>query len=359
MAFKKEDKKDEKKDLSTKERVDSITAKMEKDFGKGIIMGAKDKPMAQQAISTGSIGLNKALGIGGLPKGRIVEIFGPESSGKTTMCLELIVQAHKESGKRCAIIDTEHSIDLGYAEKLGVDMNRLDISQPDYGEQALEIAERLIESKEYSIVVVDSVAALVPKSELEGDMGDPSMGKHARLMSQALRKLAGVVNKSGAILMFTNQMRDKIGVMFGSPETTTGGNALKFYASIRMDVRRSLTKENSVLSGETKIGNKTTVKVIKNKVAPPFREAIFNILYGEGIDTAGELLDLAVEADVVSKNGTFFSYSGNNIGQGRDNAKSFLKANQDIAGEIERKVVENFVPKEIPDEEKAVVDEES
>ncbi len=334
-----------------KEVVDnSLTAlkeKLEKDLGKGILIGANDKPSQHDCISTGSVGLDIALGIGGLPKGRIVEIFGPESSGKTTMCLELIVQAHKEDAEtRCAIVDTEHAIDLGYAKKLGADLDRLDISQPDYGEQALEVACRLLESKLYSVVVVDSVAALTPKSEVEGEIGDQGMGKQARLMSQALRRLAGVTSRSGGILVFTNQLREKIGVMFGSPETTTGGNALKFYASIRLDIRRSVTKENSVMDGDTKIGNYTKVKVIKNKVAPPFRECIFDILFGEGIDKAGELLDMGVDADVIKKSGSYFAYDGTSIGQGREKARQEIKGNTELAAELKDKIKKVHRPKQ-------------
>lgn len=328
-------------------KLDLIKKKLEKDYGKGTIMGATDKPKAHEFISTGSLGLNLALGIGGLPKGRIVEIFGPESSGKTTLCLELLSEAHKADKKaHCVIIDTEHSIDLGYAQALGVDLNRLTIAQPDWGEAALNITEEVIKSGEVAVVIVDSVAALVPKSELEGQMGDSSMGKHARLMSQALRKLTGIVSKTNTLLIFTNQMRDKIGVMFGNPETTTGGNALKYYASIRLDVRRSTTKINSIMDGDLKMGNQITVKVIKNKVAPPFRKAIFDILYGEGIDTLGELLEVGLEMDIITKSGTWFGYDGNNIGQGRDAAKLFLKENTNVALDIYTRAFTDFKPKE-------------
>lgn len=340
-------------------KIELIKQQLEKDYGKGALMGAKDKPIQQNAISTGSLGLNLALGIGGLPTGRIVEIYGPESSGKTTICLEVIAEAHRSNQTtHCAIIDAEHAIDLGYAEKLGVDLDRLEIAQPDHGEQALDIAEKVIASGEFSVVIVDSVAALVPKAELEGDMGDSNMGKQARLMSQAMRKLTGVVAKTDTLLIFTNQMRDKIGVMFGSPETTTGGNALKYYASVRLDVRRSVTKENSILEGEMKIGNKVTVKVIKNKVAPPFREASFHILYGEGFDTAGELLDMAIDANIISKSGAWFAYNGSNIAQGRDAAKEFLRDNEGVYDEIKEKIVNTFKPVEFKATEKEVMDAE-
>lgn len=340
------------------EEIAAIKAKLEKDFGKGTIMGAREKPSSHEHISTGSLGLDIALGVGGLPKGRIIEIYGPESSGKTTMCLETIVQAHAADPQAwCAYIDVEHSLDLGYAAALGVDIDRLEISQPDYGEQALEVADRLISSGLFAVVVVDSVAALVPKKELEGEMGDAVMASQARLMSQALRKLTGTVNKSGTILIFTNQMRDKVGVMFGSPETTTGGNALKYYASIRLDVRRSITKENSVTDkNDNKIGNYTKVKVVKNKVAPPFRECTFDVLYGEGIDKAGELLDLAVDTEVVTKSGAFLSYNGDTIGQGRENTRIMLKDNPDLTKEIKEKVLATFKPKVFKATEKEVVD---
>ena len=346
MAVKEKDK-PTKASTGKQARIDAIKASLEKDYGKGALLGAKDRPTAHEFISTGSIGLNLALGIGGLPKGRIIEIFGPESSGKTTMCLELISEAHKaDKLAHCAIIDAEHSIDLGYAESLGVDLNRLEIAQPDYGEQGLNIAEKIIESGDFDVVVIDSVAALTPKAELEGEMGDQQMGKLARLMSQALRKLAGITHKSNTILMFTNQLRDKIGVMFGSPETTTGGNALKYYASVRLDVRRSVTRENSVMQGDVKMGNQTKVKVIKNKVAPPFRECIFDILYGEGIDSYGEILDMAIDADIIQKSGSWFSYNGSQIGQGREATRQLLKDNEALAEEIRQKVIDNAKPKE-------------
>lgn len=336
MAVKK---KEEIKPEGISAKAKAVKESLEKDYGKGTVMGARQKPTKHSCISSGSLGLDLALGIGGLPKGRIIEVYGPESSGKTTLCLEAIVQAHKQDKETlCAIVDTEHSIDLIYAAKLGVDIDRLDIAQPDYGEQALEIVDRLISSGAYSVVVIDSVAALVPKAELEGEMGDAAMGKQARLMSQALRKLTGVVSKTGSILIFTNQMREKIGVMFGNPETTTGGNALKFYASVRLDVRRSLTKENSVMDGDTKVGNKTTVKVVKNKLAPPFRSCEFDIIYGEGFDTSGELLDMAVDAEIITKSGAYFSYNGSSIGQGRDAVRKVLSDNEELAREVENKV---------------------
>lgn len=345
MAFKEEKEKVKKVKTTKADSIREIKDAVEKKFGKGSIFGAKDTPSAHEYISTGSVGLDLALGIGGLPKGRIVEIFGPESSGKTTMCLEVIVQAHKNKDSYCAIIDAEHAIDLGYAEKLGVDLDRLEICQPDHGDQGLEIAAKLIESGEFDVVVIDSVAALVPKAELEGEMGDSRMGLHARLMSQALRKLVGIVSKSNTILIFTNQMREKIGVMFGNPETTTGGNALKFYASVRMDVRRSVTKENSLFDGDLKVGNQTKIKVIKNKVAPPFRECEFDILFGEGIDTAGELLDLAVDTSIIVKSGSYFAFDGKNLGQGREAVKVALKEDEKLSKQILDKVLESFKPK--------------
>jgi recombination protein RecA len=340
-------------------RIDAIKQELEKDYGRGALLGARDKPMAHECISTGSIGLNLALGIGGLPKGRIIEIFGPESSGKTTMCLELISEAHKaDKTAHCAIIDTEHSLDLNYAEALGVDMDRIEIAQPDYGEQALNIAEKVIGSGEFDVVVIDSVAALVPKSELEGEMGDQQMGKQARLMSQALRKLAGITHKSNTILIFTNQMRDKIGVMFGSPETTTGGNSLKYYASVRLDVRRYLAEKKSVMEGDVKVGNQTKVKIVKSKVAPPFRECTFDILYGEGIDTYGEIVDMAVDSDIIQKSGSWFSYNGSQIGQGKEQTRLFLKDNVELAEEIRSKIIDNAKPKEFVATVKEVEDAE-
>ena len=331
----------------TDSSLEALKAKLEKDLGKGILFGANDKPERHDCISTGSIGLDMALGIGGLPKGRIVEIFGPESTGKTTMCLEVIAQAHKEDPeKRCAIVDTEHSIDTDYAKKLGVDMERLHISQPSCGEDALEVTRRLLDSKLFSVVVVDSVAALTPKSEIAGDakIGDPKMGGQARLMSQGLKILAASASRSKGILMFTNQIREKIGVMFGSPETTSGGNALKFYASIRLDIRRSVSKENSISEGDVKIGNQTTVKVIKNKVAPPFRKSVFYIRFGQGIDKVGELLDLGVDADIITKSGSYFGYNGVSIGQGREKARQTIMDDPEMMMEIREKIISSARP---------------
>ena len=293
--------------------------------------------MEVEAIPTGALSLDIALGIGGVPRGRIIEIFGPESSGKTTLALHIIAEAQKMGGE-AAFIDAEHALDPVYAKKLGVDIDNLIVSQPDTGEQALEITESLIRSGALDVVVVDSVAALVPKAEIDGDMGDSHMGLQARLMSQALRKLAGAINKSKTVLIFINQLREKIGVMFGNPETTTGGRALKFYASVRMDIRRI---ENIKQDGEVK-GNRVRVKVVKNKVAPPFREAEFDIIYGEGISKEGNILDMAVNLDIVEKAGSWFSYNGERIGQGRENVKKYLKENPDVLDEIEGKVRENF-----------------
>lgn len=304
---------------------------IEKQHGKGSIMRLTEGPIAKiDAISTGSISLDAALGIGGVPRGRVVEIYGPESSGKTTICLHIIAEAQKTGGV-AAFIDTEHALDIQYAKKLGVDVNNLLLSQPEFGEQALEIVETLVRSNALDIIVIDSVAALTPRAEIEGEMGDPSMGVQARLMSQALRKLTSAISKSKTCVMFTNQLRMKIGVMFGNPETTTGGNALKFYASIRMDVRRieALKDATSV------IGNRTKVKVVKNKVAPPFKEAQFDILYNEGISKLGDLIDQAVEANIIAKSGSWFSYKEERIGQGRDSVKTFLQQHASTAQEID------------------------
>lgn len=308
--------------------------KLDKTFGKGTVMRLSDtKVMDVPVISTGSLGLDLALGIGGVPRGRVVEIYGPESSGKTTIALHCIAEAQKNGGL-AAFIDAEHAFDRTYAEKLGIDTKNLLISQPDYGEQALEIAEHLISSGAIDIIVIDSVAALVPKAELEGDMGDSKMGLQARLMSQALRKLTGTINKTGCCCIFINQLRDKLGVMFGNPETTTGGNALKFYSSIRLDIRRS----TQIKDGDSVMGNRTKVKVVKNKLAPPFRQVEFDIMYGEGISKVGEVLDLAVELEIVKKSGSWFSYEGNKLGQGRDGVKAMLKENPDLMDTLEAQI---------------------
>src|SRR5499433_2123760 len=313
---------------------------VERQFGKGSIMRlGKDEPLIRdiQVISTGSISLDIALGVGGVPRGRIVEIYGPESSGKTTLCLHVVAEAQKKGGI-CGYIDAEHALDVGYARKLGVRTDDLLLSQPDTGEQGLEIAEMLVRSGAIDVLVIDSVAALVPKAELEGEMGDAHMGVQARLMSQALRKLTGTIAKSQTCVVFINQIRMKIGVMFGNPETTTGGNALKFYASQRLDIRRV----GAIKDGETVIGNRTRVKVVKNKVAPPFREVEFDILYGQGISREGDLLDLAVENNIVEKSGAWFSYGGERIGQGRENARDFLKLHPEILADVESKLYEKF-----------------
>jgi len=304
---------------------------IEKQHGKGSIMRLSEGPIAKiDAISTGSISLDAALGIGGVPRGRVVEIYGPESSGKTTICLHIIAEAQK-SGGLAAFIDTEHALDIAYAKKLGVDVNNLLLSQPEFGEQALEIVETLVRSNSIDIIIIDSVAALTPRAEIEGEMGDPTMGVHARLMSQALRKLTSAISKSKTTVMFTNQLRQKIGVMFGNPETTTGGNALKFYASVRLDVRRI----EALKDGTNVIGNRTRVKVVKNKVAPPFKEAQFDILYNEGISKLGDLIDTAVDQNIIVKSGSWFSYKEDRIGQGRDSVKTFLQSNPNIAKEID------------------------
>lgn len=312
--------------------------KIEKDYGKGSVMMMNEKGEAQiEVVSTGSIGLDAALGIGGLPKGRVIEIYGPESSGKTTIATHVIAEAQKKGGV-CAIIDAEHAFDSSYAKKLGVDVDNLLISQPDYGEQALEIADRLILSGALDVVVIDSVAALVPKSELEGEMGDSKMGLHARLMSQALRKLTATISKTNTICIFINQLREKIGVMFGNPETTTGGNALKFYSSVRLDIRRSA----QIKDGEEAIGNRVKVKVVKNKVAPPFRSAEFDIIFGEGISKTGEIIDMGVELGVLQKSGSWYSYNSDKLGQGRDGVRQLLIDNPEMANEIEAKIREKL-----------------
>lgn len=310
--------------------------KLDKTYGKGTVMRMSDtKVLDVPVISTGSLGLDLALGIGGVPRGRVVEIYGPESSGKTTLTMHMIAEAQKKGGL-AAFIDAEHAFDRTYAEKLGIDTQNLLISQPDNGEQALEIAEHLISSGAIDIIVIDSVAALVPKAEIEGEMGDSKMGLQARLMSQALRKLTGTINKTGCCCVFINQLRDKIGVMFGSPETTTGGNALKFYASVRLDIRRI----GQIKEGDNVVGNRTKVKVVKNKLAPPFKVVEFDIMYGLGISKAGEVLDLAVELEVVKKSGSWFSYDSNRLGQGRDAVKDLLSDNPELMAELELKIKE-------------------
>jgi recombination protein RecA len=308
---------------------------IEKQFGKGSIMrlGQKDVIAQMPSISTGSVSLDYALGIGGVPRGRVIEIFGPESSGKTTLALQVIAQAQKVGGM-AAFVDAEHALDAGYARKLGVDLDNLLVSQPDNGEQALEIVEVLVRSGGVDVIVVDSVAALVPRAEIEGEMGEAQMGLQARLMSQALRKLTGIVSKSKTCLIFINQLREKIGVMFGNPETTTGGRALKFYSSVRIDIRRI----GAIKDGDVVVGGRTRVKIVKNKVAPPFREAEFDVMYGEGISKEGDLLDMAVERKIVEKSGTWFAFSGERLGQGRENVKQFLKDNPATCKSIEEKV---------------------
>ncbi|MZQ75179.1 MAG: recombinase RecA [Peptoclostridium sp.] len=318
--------------------LDSAIAQIEKDFGKGSIMklGA-DSKLNVEAVPTGSLGLDIAIGIGGVPRGRVVEIYGPESSGKTTVSLHIIAEAQKKGGIT-AFIDAEHALDPVYARNLGVDLDNLVISQPDTGEQALEITEALVRSGAIDVIVVDSVAALVPRAEIEGDMGDSHMGLQARLMSQALRKLAGAMNKSNCSAIFINQLREKIGVMFGNPETTTGGRALKFYSSVRLDVRRI----EAIKQGDEVIGNRTRVKVVKNKVAPPFKQCEFDIMYGEGISKIGEILDIGAEIDVVNKSGSWYSYNDVKLGQGRENSKKFLMDNKEIADEIEHAIRVHF-----------------
>ena len=325
----------EKDSMDKQKALDAALSQIERAFGKGSIMklGAREATVETEVISTGSLGLDIALGIGGLPRGRIIEIYGPESSGKTTLALHAIAQAQKNGGT-CAFVDAEHALDPTYARKLGVNVDELLISQPDAGEQALEIADTLVRSGAIDVLVVDSVAALVPRAELEGEMGDSHGGLHARLMSQALRKLTGSISKSRCLVIFINQIRLKIGVMFGNPETTTGGNALKFYASVRLDIRRI----GAIKDRETVVGNQTRVKVVKNKMAPPFRVVEFDIMYGEGVSKVGELLDLGIQAGVVEKSGAWFSYDGTRIGQGRENAKNYLRNNPDAAKSIEDKI---------------------
>ena len=324
--------------IERKKALDVALGQIEKQFGKGSIMRLGEyKAMEIDAIPTGALSLDIALGIGGLPRGRIIEIYGPESSGKTTLALHVIAEAQKAGGE-AAFIDAEHALDPVHAKKLGVDIDNLIVSQPDTGEQALEITESLVRSGALDVIVVDSVAALVPKAEIDGDMGDSHMGLQARLMSQALRKLAGAINKSKTVIIFINQLREKIGVMFGNPETTTGGRALKFYASVRLDIRRIETiKQDGVVTG-----HRVKVKVVKNKVAPPFREAEFDLVYGEGISKIGNIFDMAVNLDIIEKSGSWFSYNGERIGQGRENIKKYLKDNPEVLAEVEKKVRDNF-----------------
>ena len=319
--------------------LDSALAQIERQFGKGSIMklGADNPVQEIEATSTGSLGLDIALGIGGLPKGRIIEIYGPESSGKTTLTLHCVAEEQKKGGV-CAFVDAEHALDPQYAKKLGVDLDELLISQPDTGEQALEITDTLVRSGAVSMVVVDSVAALTPKSELEGDMGDHNVGVQARLMSQAMRKLTGSISKSNCMVIFINQIRMKIGVMFGSPETTTGGNALKFYSSVRIDIRRS----SAIKNADKIIGNRTRVKVVKNKVAPPFQQAEFDIMYGEGISKTGEIIDLGVEMNIINKSGSWYSYGDTKLGQGRDAVKEILLDNPELSEELENKIIDQL-----------------
>ena len=337
-----------------KKALEMAMSQIEKQFGKGSVMKLGEfKAMEIEAIPTGALSLDIALGIGGVPRGRIIEVYGPESSGKTTLALHIMAEAQKMGGE-AAFIDAEHALDPVYAKKLGVKIDDLIVSQPDTGEQALEITESLVRSGALDVIVVDSVAALVPKAEIDGEMGDSHMGLQARLMSQALRKLAGAINKTKTVIIFINQLREKIGVMFGNPETTTGGRALKFYASVRMDIRKI---ENIKQDGEVK-GNRVRVKVIKNKVAPPFREAEFDVVYGQGISKEGNILDMAVNLDIIEKAGSWFSYNGNRIGQGRENVKKYLRENPDMLQEVEAKVRENFAKafeqslgEELPNEE--------
>jgi recombination protein RecA len=326
-------------DRDRERALDLAVSQIEKQFGKGSIMKLGEDALARNiaSISTGSLGLDLALGIGGLPRGRVVEIYGPESSGKTTLALHVVAQAQKVDGA-CAYIDAEHALDVSYAGKLGVKVDEVLISQPDNGEQALEITDTLVRSGALDVIVVDSVAALVPRSELEGDMGEPQMGLQARLMSQALRKLVSTISRSRTLVIFINQIRMKIGVMFGNPETTTGGNALKFYSSVRMDIRRT----GAVKQGAQVVGNHTRVKVVKNKVAPPFKEAEFDILYGSGISKEGELIDIGVDNDIVEKAGAWYSFSGERIGQGRENAREYLRDNPEVSATIEYQVREKF-----------------
>ncbi|MGB5202062.1 MAG: recombinase RecA [Sedimenticolaceae bacterium] len=328
-------------DENRKKALAAALTQIEKQFGKGSVMRMGDANAVRniEVVSTGSLGLDLALGVGGVPKGRVVEIYGPESSGKTTMTLHIVAEAQKTGGT-CAFIDAEHALDPVYAEKLGVDMDELLVSQPDTGEQALEITDMLVRSGAVDVVVIDSVAALTPKAEIEGDMGDSHVGLQARLMSQALRKLTANIKRSNSIVIFINQIRMKIGVMFGSPETTTGGNALKFYASVRLDIRRT----GAIKKGDEVVGNETRVKVVKNKVAPPFRQANFEILYGEGVSREGEIIELGVAQGLIEKSGAWYSYNGDRIGQGKENVRSFLKENPDIARHVESQIRAALIP---------------
>ncbi|UDG83277.1 recombinase RecA [Candidatus Vallotia lariciata] len=336
---------EERKKVSTEltteksQALSAVLSQIEKQFGKGAIMRLGNGEAVEdiQVVSTGSLGLDVALGVGGLPRGRVVEIYGPESSGKTTLTLQVIAEMQRIGGT-CAFIDAEHSLDVQYASKLGINVSELLISQPDTGEQALEIADALVRSGSIDMIVIDSVAALVPKAEIEGEMGDTLPGLQARLMSQALRKLTGIIKRTNCLVIFINQIRMKIGVIFGNPETTTGGNALKFYASVRLDIRRI----GSIKKNDAVIGNETRVKVVKNKVSPPFREAIFDILYGEGISRHGEIIDLGVQVKIIDKAGAWYSYNGEKIGQGKDNAREFLRENLNLAREIENRVRESL-----------------
>ncbi|NRP10382.1 MULTISPECIES: recombinase RecA [unclassified Marinobacterium] len=341
-------------DANRKKALDAALSQIERQFGKGAVMKMGDTPRERMpSVSTGSLGLDVALGIGGLPYGRICEIYGPESSGKTTLTLSVIANAQKD-GKTCAFIDAEHALDPVYAEKLGVDLDELIVSQPDTGEQALEICDSLVRSGAVDVIIVDSVAALVPKAEIEGDMGDSHVGLQARLMSQALRKLTGNVKQANCLLVFINQIRMKIGVMFGNPETTSGGNSLKFYASVRLDIRRT----GAVKEGDEITGNETRVKVVKNKVSPPFKQAEFQIMYGSGINQLGEVVDLGVQQKFVEKAGAWYSYNGDKIGQGKANAVKFLKENPEIAAEIDGKIREVLMPTPAPKEQKRSGSEE-
>ncbi len=334
-------------DANKSKALDAAMSQIERQFGKGSIMKLGDnKTMNVETVSTGSLSIDIALGAGGLPMGRIVEVYGPESSGKTTLTLEAIAQAQRD-GKVCAFVDAEHALDPDYAAKLGVNVDDLLVSQPDTGEQALEITDMLVRSSAVDVVVIDSVAALTPKAEIEGDMGDSHMGLQARMLSQAMRKLTGNIKRSNTLCIFINQIRMKIGVMFGSPETTTGGNALKFYASVRLDIRRI----GAVKNGDEIVGNETRVKVVKNKIAPPFKQAEFQILYGQGFNRMGEIIDLGVKVGVVEKAGAWFSYNGSKLGQGKGNSSNFLKENPDIANEIEGIIRDKLLPKTLIDEE--------